>query len=174
MKAKYPETMPDPDIELEVSPIGPPEVPKPPTAPPVETNREKLYNRAFSCIGHDIARTQDELGCAEAVSYLLVNLHTPDFPAAGYLSTKDLYHWLQKYFTAESIPLPGDIIISPTGYGNGHIPNGHVGIVGKNHIMSNNSMTGLFDAYFTMQTWNKRYAQQGGYPVLFFRPKDII
>src|SRR3954462_12894985 len=61
-----------------------------------------------------------------------------------------------------SRPPSGDIVISPTGYGNGSMPNGHVGIIGDNgQIMSNNSATGLWDIHFTLASWKARYVDQG-------------
>jgi len=33
---------------------------------------------------------------------------------------------------------------------------------------SNNSATGLFEENFTLETWKKRYVDNGGFPMLFF------
>ena len=67
-------------------------------------------------------------------------------------------------------PEEGDIIISPTGFGNGNLPNGHVGIVSKDGmVMSNDSATGVFTENYTMDTWKARYRDIGGYPVYYFR-----
>src|SRR5260221_9491 len=68
------------------------ETPKP--MPPIQTNAEKLYEAAKASLGKDIARTQSELGCAEAVSYLLHQIDIPDFPRNGFLSTTDLHNYL--------------------------------------------------------------------------------
>lgn len=140
-----------------------------PPPPPEKTNREKLYDFSKSCLNKDIARTQNELGCAEAISYVLLKLKCPNFPAAGFLSTSDLYHWMQKNFMQVSEPLPGDIIISPTGTSTKGAAHGHVGVVGFYGIMSNNSMTGLYDQFYTNVSWYQYYHDKLGFPVLYFR-----
>ncbi len=158
-RMKHLRALPEPVSET------PPEIIPP--SPPIETNREKIYAVAKACFGKDIARTQDELGCAEAVSFVLEQAGVSNFK--GFLGTTDLYLWLYVNFQVVTEPLPGDVIISPTGQGNGRIAHGHVGIVAKHGILSNNSMTGLFDEFFTLEMWRQRYQQVGGFPIIFFR-----
>lgn len=149
---------------------------EPQNAPPEPVTHElgdKLYTLAKSCLGEDIAATQDELGCAEAVSYLMKKI-LPGFPAKGFLSTADLFHWLWLNPGVKRVmePQPGDIIISPTGLGKDPHTHGHVGIVGKEWIMSNNSMNGLWQATYTLETWNRYYAEKLGFPVQFYTLVD--
>ena len=89
------------------------------------------------------------------------------------LGTATLFQYLIKSpeFQQVMVPESGDIIISPTGMGNGSMQ-GHVGIVGKNGtIMSNSSATGKFMSNYTIDTWTKRYHDKGGIPVYYFRVK---
>lgn len=149
-----------PDIVMEPIVVPPPD----PTA-----HRMALYNLAKSKLGYDIAATQNELGCAEAVSYLLHTLQVPGFSPT--LSTNELYHELLniKCFAEVKAPLPGDIIISPTGYSTKGSAHGHVGICAFHGIMSNNSMNGLWEQYYTELSWQQYYAGKLGFPVLYFR-----
>lgn len=134
---------------------------------------QKIYEVAVSCLGTDASPNDaapDEYGCADSVSNILIkagaDMHV-------IVSTMELYkllvgseRWVKVYS-----PLPGDVVISPTGMGgkNG-IANGHTGIVGKNGvIMSNNSYTGKFEANYTLDTWKQRYVIKGGYPMFFLR-----
>lgn len=145
-------------------PITPPMTPDIVNSP---TNSERLYDLAKSCMGKDIAKTQNELGCAEAVSYLLKNIQLANFPPKGFLSTADLYYWLKKYATQLDVSETGCVIISPTGFSaNLH---GHVGIVANHGILSNNSMTGLFDEYYTLPKWEAYYKVKLGFPIFYFR-----
>lgn len=129
-----------------------------------------IYITAKSYLGKDMARYQDEFGCAEALIEV-VRLATGIILNGGF-STYLLYNALKnsKYFTQVSIPERGDIIISPSGYGNKKVPNGHTGIISDNDwIMSNNSEDGLWDEHITLSEWNRVYKGIGNYPVLFFR-----
>lgn len=139
--------------------------PQPPT-PAATTQREKLYDLAKSCLGKDIAATQNELGCAEAVSYIFNRVGVPGFPQGGYLSTAQFHQWLQRNATQLSEPLPGDVIISPST----SMTHGHIGIVAYHGILSNNSMNGLFAEVYTMESWRHYYNERLKLPVLFYRP----
>lgn len=130
---------------------------------------EKIYNLAKSCLGKDIAKTQNELGCAEAVSYLLTTLNVAGFPKAGYLSTLDLFHWLKAHATQVTVPEIGDVIISPTGTSSKKSAHGHVGIVAKFGVLSNNSMNGLFEEYYTLEKWRAYYGDKLGFPIYYFK-----
>lgn len=145
-------------------------------------NRLILYAEALKCLGKDASPNDvvpDEVGCAESVSDIIIDAFGIHAGIAFSVSTYLLYQELSasKGFTRVDVPLEGDIIISPTGFGNGTLPNGHVGIVGQINntildsslIMSNTSATGLFTQNYTIGTWKARYQQIGGYPVVFFR-----
>lgn len=143
-------------------------------------NRLKLYNTALQCLGKDASPNDvapDEYGCAETVNAI----HKMAFgsPIGGDISTYRLYDALKKsnVFVKVDRPLEGDIIISPTGYGNGSMPSGHVGIMGTinnndinlSTIMSNTSKTGIFLENYTLAGWKVRYREKGGYPVEYWR-----
>lgn len=156
--------------EVVMEPIQPtPTIDAPtPTIDPSQ-NRMALYNLAKNCLGRDIAATQNELGCAEAVSYLLKHLHVNNFSPT--LSTQALYLQLSANaaFQKVELGLPGDIIISPTGSSTKGALHGHVGICGYHGIMSNNSMSGLWDQYYTDESWRIYYQTKLGFPVYYFR-----
>lgn len=136
-------------------------------------SRTKIFNKAKQLLGTDASPNDlapDELGCAETVNAIIEQ--ALGYPAGGTLSTNLMYKALLKHtkFIKVDQALPGDIIISPTGYGNGGLSNGHVGIFGENEgIMSNSSATGRFEANYTLKTWVARYRGKGGYPIVFFR-----
>ena len=138
------------------------------TTPVKKSNREHLYNVAYSCLGIDMAPTQDSLGCAEALYYVLKKAGVPNLPKKAIVSSYEMDKWCRKNLVRVAVPLFGDIISSPTGTGNGSI-RGHVGILGKYKIMSNNSATFKWDDYFTLDSWRKRYERQGGIPTNFYR-----
>lgn len=131
----------------------------------------KIYQTALSCIGIDASPNDlasDEFGCAESVSDVIIKA---GFPMPVFLSTRELYGYLDRNWLQVLSPLAGDVIISPTGYGGSNgITNGHTGIVGfGGAVMSNSSATGTFEKNYTLDTWKYRYQTKGNYPVLFFR-----
>lgn len=132
-------------------------------------NGLKIYTMAKDCLGLNLCENR-AYGCAETVN-AIVEAATGT-PVGGGASTFLMYKCLLSTgkFTAITNPLPGDIIISPTGLGtNPQMPNGHVGIVAMYGILSNDSLDGLLEEKYTLDTWNARYKVTGGYPVLFFR-----
>jgi hypothetical protein len=140
----------------------------------VMSNRMKLYFTALQYLGTDVTPNDvipDEYACADTVCTLLKKAGVAgDVPYTP--STNLLYSYLErsKYFTRVDQPLPGDICLSPTGYGNGTRKNGHVGIVAENdYIMSNDSSSGRFERNYTLGWWKEVFAVKGGYPMLFYR-----
>lgn len=139
-------------------------------------NRQKLYNTAYSLLGIDVSPNDlapDEYGCAETLSDVIKRAF-PDLNFPVTLSTTLLFEHLEadtKNWDVAQVPQPGDVVISPTGYGSGRVPNGHCGIVGKYQIMSNDSRTGTWEANFTLDGWRRYYHDKGGYPVFFFSKK---
>ena len=128
-----------------------------------------LFETAKACIGKDMAPNENEFGCAEAVN----NVFQKAFgvPVGGGLSTYRMYQVLMadKRFKRVFDPTAGDLIISPTGFGNGKII-GHVGIVSENDkIMSNNSSDGLWLENYTVLSWKGRYVFIGGFPMAYYR-----
>lgn len=143
---------------------------------PDQSSRGKLFITAVCSLGTDASPNDiapDEFGCAETVDTIHYKALGAYIGSSVTLSTNVMYKLLKSSnkWQLEAIPEPGDIIISPTGYGtNPQMPNGHVGYVSANDkIMSNNSYTGLFEENYTLDTWHERYVIKGGYPIYFFR-----
>lgn len=132
---------------------------------------EHLFETAKKWLGKDVAPIENEYGCAESVNNIVYKAFG-DY-AGGDLSTYRMYNSIKnnKLFAKVKSPLPGDIILSPTGYGNRRkLSNGHVGIVGDNgYIMSNDSKTGLWSGNYTLNSWKSRYQDMGEYPIHYFR-----
>ena len=137
------------------------------------SNQERLLKEAKKWEGKDASPfdfANDELGCAESTCSIIKHSIARDFPLE--LATWILYKLLRKdkRFKQTLALSPGNIIISPTGYGNGSI-RGHVGIVGENGaIYSSESSTGLWKTNYNIQTWATRYRGIGGFPIYVFAP----
>ena len=131
--------------------------------------REQLYNTAYACLGTDASprdMASDDLGCAESVNAVYKACFGHEI--GGDVSTLRMYQAIlanPQEFQEVERPLHGDIIISPTAYVNASVGHGHVGVVGKWQIMSNNSANGKWEAYYTLDSWIRRY----GF-VKYFRP----
>lgn len=134
---------------------------------------DAIYEMAIFLMGEDLSdHAPDPLGCADAVNEVVYRAIGKEI--GGGISTYRMYEVLQdrKRFVQVSAPIAGDIVISPTGYRkfNSKIKNGHVGIVGEDkRILSNNSRTGEWDDYYTLDTWKARYVETGGYPMEFYK-----
>ncbi len=139
---------------------------KPTPMPEKKTKREELYDVAYAALGTDMAPLNDTLGCAEALSHVLMRAGVP-LPSP-IVSSYALDKWFQKNLKEVMDPEPGDIISSPTGTGNGKV-RGHCGIVGKHSIMSNNSQSGKWDYHWTLDDWKKYYEVYGAIPTRFYR-----
>lgn len=121
-----------------------------------------------------------EVGCAEAVSFILKKAGVVGVPETGIPGTASLYEWLASNpsFMRIYAPLPGAIVVSATGTGNGTI-SGHTGvfgILGKMYkddygIVSNDSNTGLLLELWNWKNWQKYYQQQGGLTTGIFLAK---
>jgi hypothetical protein len=119
-----------------------------------------------------------DVGCAEAVSFILKKSGVAGLPLTGIAGTATLYEWLSHNLAFKRVyaPEPGALIISPSGYGNNSV-SGHTGFVGKYGkmypgdfgIVSNDSNTGLLLELWDVKRWQKYYGVQGGLPVAFFR-----
>lgn len=157
--------------------VHPPSIVPPSVVTPPKENRVILYEKALTFIGTDASpddKAPDELGCAETISDILYAAFLDNVGFPGTLSTTQLYRQLSscEKYERVSAPLPGDIVISPSGYGNGNLSNGHVGIKGpEESILSNSSSTGTFISNYTMESWRLRYVVKGGFPMVFFRRK---
>lgn len=133
--------------------------------------RDALYHLARFYIGHDASpfdSAPDELGCAESVS-TIINHITPFKITLGTYTLRDIFVKDTRFIPVLSQPQAGDIIISPTGMGNGQIV-GHVGIMGlKGQIMSNSSATGTWEQNYNIDSWRARYRTKGALPIFYFR-----
>lgn len=140
-----------------------------------------VYNVAKNSLGRHITLNEaipHDVGCAEAVSYVLRNAGLTGIPATGIPGTATLFQFLSTnpQFKRVYAPEKGAVIISPTGSGNGSVE-GHTGILGGLSVMywgdygicSNNSDTGLFLELWNLKRWKQYYGVQGGLPVAFFR-----
>ena len=129
----------------------------------------KLYQTAKNALGQALSPKYTHYGCAEAVNN--VSLRAFGEPVCDSPSTMVMYQTLLEHpkYVQVYNPVYGDIIISPTGYGNGKISNGHVGILGKYGIMSNSSVSLKWELGYNMASWKQRYQNLGGYPIYYFR-----
>ena len=138
--------------------------------PPQKSVKDLLIEEAEKAIDKDITpndEIQDKVSCVAQIVALLQKVM--EFPDLNY--TPDLLNFLKqdKRFKSTLDLDIGNIIISPTGYGNGSIV-GHVGLYGTNgKIMSNNSFTGKWEYTYTTDTWVNRYRNKGGFPIYVFK-----
>lgn len=137
----------------------------------IASRREQLFDAAQEAIGTDASPSDiapDELGCAESVSKLIKSVLRYFAVVTGTWSLWDVLRRHEQFQEVDS-PLPGDIIISPTGTGNGSM-RGHTGIVGNDlTVLSNDSSTGTFEENYTIAAWIKLYGGAGGFPVHYYR-----
>lgn len=137
-----------------------------------DLHREKLYRVAIGNVGIDVTPEDivpDEYDCANSVSTLLAKA---GYSIGSYWLTTDMYRVLTNHSSWRKVDAPkrGDIVISPTGWGNGKLANGHVGFVSDNgKIMSNTSADGKFRENYTLESWRARYVGIGGFPMVYFR-----
>lgn len=134
-----------------------------------------LYNAAYSFLGKDASPTENELGCAESVNRIYKEVFGNEI--GGGSSTYLMHEALKKRKDFKEIQSPemGCIIISPTKVDN-PTNHGHVGICGKDRetdglrrVMSNNSVTYLWDDGFTIDSWNAYYKKKKGLDIFYYR-----
>lgn len=142
------------------------------------TNGQKLYATAASFLDKTVAPLNaidayGVLGCAITLNILAEKAWGTQI-GGGY-STAALWECLKDTSKFESVTtgnaLPGDIIIAPSGSNaNARLAHGHVGIVAKYGILSNNSETGTLEETFDVASWIAYYTTYGGIPTLCYRP----
>ncbi len=137
-------------------------------------NSLRVYNTAKETLGNTLVPVSDnrEVGCAISLTVLLKEMCGVGIKET--LSTAELLQELESstLFKEVSDPTFGDVIIDATGTSsmpNTPITHGHCGVVGKKGIMSNNSYTGLWSEFYTLESWKQRYEVQGGYTSRYFR-----
>lgn len=159
-----------------VTPLKPiTEVLPPNPAPIMKTNAQKLYDTSVACLGTDMSPADiapDSLACAESLNGVYLKTfgqHLGTGPALT--STLALYQEMvvDKRLQKVVDPLPGDIVISPTGYSSKNSPHGHCGIWGNFDVMSNNSDSGKWKDNYTHEAWYDVFSKELGFPVYFFR-----
>lgn len=125
----------------------------------------KIYKTGKQYLGKDVSAKYNELGCAEAVNFIVKK--AIGRAVGGDVSTYRMYKSLIKDEEFEKVQEPelGDIILSPTGYGDGSP--GHVGIISDNgKIMSNRSADSLWSEHLTMDDWKEKFKS---FPIDFYR-----
>lgn len=144
--------------------------------PPIEgvlTNSERLYKGAKSYLGKNMTSPgiPGELGCASSLN----NVFKLVFGVyiGGGASTAEMFKVLKTdpRFEEVTVPRPGDILMNATGTSTKGAKNGHTGVYGETHVMSNNSITEKWDAHYTHQGWIDRFETQKGFKTRIFRVK---
>lgn len=153
---------------------------------PIQSNRLRIYKTALDSLGIDNTPNDiipDEVGCMEAVDTIhrmalgyYINGKRSGITVSTYQGWRIMRD--SALFTAVDRPMEGDILIYPSGTGNGNLSNGHVFICGKVNInepeqtklMSNSSASGTFEQNYTVATAKARYETLGGYKGYWFRP----
>lgn len=137
-------------------------------------NQEKLYREAKVCLGYPQKMdpsVPNMVACASSLSGVLTKAGFVGLPAMGIAGTGELNMFLKTspQFEEVAIPAAGDVIMSPSNSPGALLQHGHVGIVGNNGIMSNDSDTGLWREAWTVPNWYAYYQTYGKLPVLFYR-----
>lgn len=179
--APVPAPSAEPVPEAPKQPVEDAKVPEPIPEPPKPkvSCREHLYAVAKASLGTDMSpedRAPDSLGCMESVNGVWLaafgeQLLAPEdrlSTARGYASMR-IDKRLRKLADGEE-PLPGDIVISPTGMSTIGAPHGHTGIRGVEAYMSNDSSTGKWTANYNLPNWKLVFHDKLGFPVFHFRP----
>lgn len=134
------------------------------------TNRERVYQVAKDSLGKNLCENRI-LGCMESVNAVVSAAvgQSVGGGASTWLGYQALLNNPNRFMKVDK-PLPGDIIMSPSGTSS--IPDnvhGHTGIVGIYGVLSNSSSTGLFEEKYTLQSWLDFFCTQEGFPVYYFR-----
>lgn len=135
-------------------------------------NSQKLYLAAKASLGKDMVEDptiEPFLSCAASVNEVFKLAFGKEI--GGGASTALLYQTLRAdpRFALAPGNAVGNIIISPSGMSSKGAPHGHVGICGMYGILSNNSMNGLWQEYYTEQSWDSYYVEKLGFPVFYFK-----
>lgn len=172
-----PESPVEPVLEPAPSPVTIP--PNPDPMPTIQkTKREHLYDVAKASIGFDMSPKDlapDALACAESLNGVFQKAFgEPIGTGAALVGTNALYKTLliDPRFEKTLSPLPGDIVISPTGYSSKGAQHGHCGIRGFETYMSNDSDTGKWKANYTLAAWYNVFNVTLGFPVVHFRVRE--
>lgn len=140
--------------------------------PPI-AKTQLLYLKAKESLGIDLVSDPSidpSVSCAASVNEVF--RLTFGRQIGGGASTALMYQVLKNdpHFKQATGYSKGYIVISPTGTSTKGAPHGHVGICGVYGIMSNNSMNGLWQEYYTEQSWHEYYVTRLGFPMYYFEP----
>lgn len=176
-----------PDINYIPQPPKPPVVPQEASSTPqapfyiptnpktTMTNREKLYQTALASLHKDMSpldKAPNTLACMESVDGVYLTCFGEHLLSpATRLSTELGYQAMiiDRRLEKVTSPLPGDIVICPTGYSSIGSQHGHTGIWGNFDVMSNDSNTGLWTDNYTQTAWDTVFHKTLGFPVYYFR-----
>lgn len=144
--------------------------------------RNRFYETALKLYREGAILSPDNimLGCGYAVTAVW-NKAFPD-DKVYHTGTSSWWDWLKSSNKFEAVfeAEPDCIIISPTPAIPPQSPlkNGHIGVVGRNKapdgsywIMSNNSLTGKWDAHWTVKSWNAYYQDHGKIKTNYYKLK---
>lgn len=164
-----------PDTPLEAPKTSPDTITstKPLETPPSAS--QKVYKVAYDSIGKHLTLNDSirpEVGCAQAISWILINAGYP-IPRGGISTVAGLTKWmLEQGFVEEKKYGVGYVIT-----GRVNSTTAHIGVCGKDWIISNTSYTdtkrglvaGQFQANYRKENWKKVYPQ-----TRFFRPINVL
>lgn len=123
-----------------------------------KTKPQLLYDESFRLLGEHLTLDEEvskEFGCCQALSLILLRLGYP-IPKGGISGTYTMYEWLQKNFQSITDYEVGAVLIYVTGTGTVD-SHGHVFVCGKYSLMSNDSESGLWKAYWTKENAKSYY-----------------
>lgn len=135
----------------------------------VKSSSQKLYDIALSLKGQYLTldtTVPKELNCAETMSVIL-QASGYAMPKKGYAGTVAIHEWLKNNCDElnSADAGVGDIIISIT-QGSIH---GHVGILGHDAILSNDSQTGTLESDWSLSGWLGFYQKDQGLVTKYYR-----
>lgn len=123
----------------------------------------QIYTAAVAGMNKHLALDNNvptEVGCVQAVSVVLKNAGYP-IPAKGLYAVNELIAFALAHGMKETKnPKPGDVVTAhQPAYNN---PSwAHCGIMAKNGILNNNSMTGKFTLSYTRAQWERYFGGRG-------------
>jgi hypothetical protein len=142
-------------------------------------NRKKdrsleLFMAGIRHLGTDASPSDiapDELGCAESVSAIIREI-LPDMSITPGTWTLNRYMRDDPRFVPVTVPMPGNIVMYPTGTGNGKVQ-GHVGIICYGGTVMSNTSTvkdrGKWMVNMTLAGMEEYYHTKGGIAPRFYK-----
>lgn len=141
----------------------------------MNVNLNKLYEAAKDAIGKDVSPRDfapDDLACVESYCEVYRSAFGiyPGGKATPFLNTIALLNWMSTspLFVKTDYPEPGTTIIVVTEFRGGKTIHGHVGIMGDQSIMSNDSRYGLWLSNYTLPVWNDFFGRRLKLQIYYF------